>query len=761
MGIPFFERSVMIEKKQVSIPFLMMLLVPILIVSYYISGIFTFPDMTILNATDYLPLIFEQWYKVWWNEKTPACLGVGIILWVFLCWYILYHYRNFQAGHEYGDEEWADPYDITKRRSNPDPNKNRILSQNVRVATEGENAPSNNNMMLWGSSGQYKSTSIVMRNVLESITNCIVLDVKGELLYKCGLKLKNDGYTIRVLNLKDPELSDRYNPFAYIEKEEDLIKLIANIQQSLTPPDSMSNDPFWQQGVALYLQSTFYYEWFIAKEEGRTATFNNVLKLINDETKYDTSVKVEEGEKPPTILQMKMNAISEKYGEDNPAVRDYRKLKEGATETVRSIIIITNAMLKLCETKALQRVFEADDMNLREFATGVGGTVEHPTKNKIALFIVTDDNDSSYNFVASMLYSQALQILCRMADYDFKEQGGKLPIPLVFWMDEYYAGARPAEAEKLMGTIRSRNMSLIPILQSKSQVEALYKSNKWEIMMDNCATIVFLGCGAGALSTQKYISELLGKMTIDTFNDGKNGNNYSGNYNKTGKELLTPAGVRKMSRKNCIIFLEGEFPIIDRKAFPWETGASRSTILFAKFRRIFNKNVVIPYSAYQIAMQLNKESPDGGYVCAVRGMLNTKTGAYETVITEPKVEEVAEIPAGAKKIIIDENFLYKDYTQPCEKVDDDQKMMIAFLREKEYEQKLDKLAHPDKEQSVTLKKDMQLPLVEYINQYICELDDSRKQQICEAIALKIPEQQIKEMFDMSLKDMIKVTGKAG
>lgn len=359
------------------------------------------------------------------------------------------------------------------------------------------------------------------------------------------LKTKNDGYTIRVLNLKDPELSDRYNPFAYIEKEEDLIKLIANIQQSLTPPDSMSNDPFWQQGVALYLQSTFYYEWFIAKEEGRTATFNNVLKLINDETKYDTSVKVEEGEKLPTILQMKMNAISEKYGEDNPAVRDYRKLKEGATETVRSIIVITNAMLKLCETKALQRVFEADDMNLREFATGVGGTVEHPTKNKIALFIVTDDNDSSYNFVASMLYSQALQILCRMADYDFKEQGGKLPIPLVFWMDEYYAGARPAEAEKLMGTIRSRNMSLIPILQSKSQVEALYKSNKWEIMMDNCATIVFLGCGAGALSTQKYISELLGKMTIDTFNDGKNGNNYSGNYNKTGKELLTPAGVRK------------------------------------------------------------------------------------------------------------------------------------------------------------------------------------------------------------------------
>lgn len=753
----------MIEKKQVSMSFLFMLLVPILIVSYYISGIFMFPDMTILNATEYIPKIFEQWYKIWWNEKTPACMGIGLLVWIFLCWYIMYHYRNFQAGHEYGDEEWADPAEVTKRRSNPDSSKNRILSKSVRVATEGDNAPSNNNMMLWGSSGQYKSTAIVMRNILEATGNYVVLDVKGELLYKCGLKLKEDGYTIRVLNLKDPQFSDRYNPFAYIEKEEDLIKLIANIQQSLTPPDSMSSDPFWQEGVALYLQATFYYEWFMAKKEGRTATFNNVLKLINDETKYDMLVKVEDGQKPPTILQQKMNAIARDYGEDNPAVRDYRKLKEGATETVRSIIVITNAMLKLCETKALKRVFEADDLNIREFATGVGGTVKKPSGKKMALFIVTNDNDSSYNFVASMLYSQTLEILCRMADYDFKEQGGMLPIPLTFWMDEYYAGARPAEAEKITGTIRSRNISMVPILQSKSQVEALYKSNKWEIMMDNCATIVFLGAGAGALSTHKYISELLGKMTIDTFTDGRHGKSFNANYNKAGKELMTPAGVRRMNRKNCIIFLEGELPIYDRKAFPWETrGAGAFTILFAKIRHHFNKNVVIPdkYSAYQKAVRLNKASPDGGYVCPVRCMLNPKTGDFETISFETHLEEVSEIPEGADKIVFDEKFLYKDYTQKCEKIDDDQQQMIAYIKLKEHEQKMRRLMHPDTdEQHRTKERDMNLPLVEYINKYIDELEDREREQICIAIALKISEKQIKEMFNMTYDQMVKVTNK--
>lgn len=636
-------------------------LVVILVACYYLSGIFTFDNLSIITFKTCLQDVLSNWQRIWWNDITPACMALGLLIWLYMCNYITYNYRNFQNEKLHGDEDWADPHEITERRSSHDPEKNRILSRNVKIATEGDNAPSNNNMMIWGSSGQYKSTSVVMRNILEANDNFIVLDVKGVLLYTCGLKLKNDGYTLRVLDLKNPERSDRYNPFDYVEKEEDIIKLVANIQESLTPPDTSANDPFWQQGVALYLQSLFFYEWYMAAKEERKASFNNVMQLINLETKYDETVPVPEGQRPPTVLQTKMAGLDD----DNPAARDYRKLKEGAAETVRSIVICTNALLKLCETKALQRIFSADDLNMREFATGVDGSIENPSGKKLAVFIVTDDNDSSFNFVAGMLYTQALQILCRMADNDFKERGGKLPIPLTMWLDEYYAGARPSDAEKIMGTVRSRNISLVPILQSKSQIEALYRSGKWEIMMDNCATIIFLGAGSGALATHKYISELLGKMTVDTYSDSRTGKNLNSSYGKAGMDLMTPAQVRRMDRKHCIIFLEGERPVYDRKALPWETcGAGPVKIITARILHFFNKKIQIPkkYSAYQEAVLLNSASADGGYVCPLHGIYNSITDSYDTVIYPTKYEETTHLPPEAEIFETDGEFLYKNYT---------------------------------------------------------------------------------------------------
>lgn len=176
-------------------------------------------------------------------------------------------------------------------------------------------------MVVVASSGKFKTTSVVVPNLLAGGANKIVLDVKGELMRNYGLYLKEKGYTIRCLNLKYPEQSDRYNPFAYIQTEEDIIKLIANIQKSLTPPDAMKGEAFWDEGVALYLQSVFFYEWWYAKKEGRTGTFNNVLKLVNDEAKKDTSKPVEKGKQPPTLLQIKMDQLAEEDSPDNPAVK--------------------------------------------------------------------------------------------------------------------------------------------------------------------------------------------------------------------------------------------------------------------------------------------------------------------------------------------------------------------------------------------------------------------------------------------------------
>lgn len=650
----------MIQKKTIPWWIFAISFVIIMSLSYLAGGIFSFSDVTIINFMDKFVLVLQEFYKPWkWaNAKTPMCLELGLVLWVFVCWYLTYHFRNFHTGKEHGDEEWADVYDVTKRRGNPDKLKNRILSYNVRMAKSGSMAPSNNNMLVIGSSGSYKTTSIVTPNILQATDNYIVLDVKGELMFKYGLYLKSKGYTIRCLNLKNQEYSDRYNPFEYIENEEDLIKLIANIQDSLTPPDAMQGDPFWNDGVALYLQAVFYYEWYMARKEGRVGTFNNVLKLVNLESQVDTTVEVKKGEKPPTLLQKLMNELAKEDGVDNPAVRDYRKLKEGAAETVRSIIIITNAKLKLCETKGLKRIFEKDDIHLREFATGVGGTVKKPTANKLALFLCVDDNDTSYNFICSMLYTQALTILSRMADEDFKDKGGALPIPLEMWLDEFYAGARPTNTERIMGVVRSRNISLIPILQSVAQVKALFKTDKWEIIMDNCPTLVFLGAGAGALETHKYISELLGKMTIDTVSDGKNGNNYTGNFNRAGRELMTPNEVKRMDRKYCIIFTESERPIYDYKALPWELPGDKVRSEHPWYK--FWKRWVYTKSTFEEAMDYNKDSVDGGYTVEKRCVIDPHTGAYETVdiqkraknVTEDEVKAVAE---DKKTVVIDIN----------------------------------------------------------------------------------------------------------
>ena len=599
----------------------------------YFSACFLYDDVNISNFGNYiLKGCMDNYFLPWriWNPMTLKCMGIALMGWIFLVSYMMYHFRNWQSGMEHGAEDWGDPFDVTRRRANRDDSKNRILSQNVKIDCQGDRKPSNNNMLVIGSSGSYKTTSIVTPNLLLANDNFIVLDVKGELSYKYGLYLKSRGYTIRVLNLKEQDKSDCYNPFVYIENETDLIKLIANIQDACTPPDSMSADPFWHQGAGLYLQSVFYYEWCVSRKEKRSGTFNNVLKLLNEETIPDPNFKAEKGKIQPTVLQSKMKALEKEEGPDNPAVRDYRKLKEGAAETVRSIVIIINAMLKLCQTDGLKRIFARDELNLRDFATGVGGTIEKPNVDgKIALFIVVNDEDESFNFIASMVYTQALEILSRMADTDFKDRGGSLPIPLTFWMDEFYAGARPHDTEKIMGVIRSRNISMVPILQSVAQIKALFKTEKWEVIMDNCPTLIFLGAGAGAIETHKYISELLGNMTIDTIGDGKHGQQTNSNYGRAGAPLMTPQQVKRMDRKHCIIFTEEERPIYDRKALPWEG----------------NKN-------FDEAMRLNSESEDGGYVHGVQVYMSENGEAVCVRTEKTAVVEEKDIPAGAKMIVM-------------------------------------------------------------------------------------------------------------
>ena len=742
----------MLKNRKISYKVYLVLLAAVMLFSLFFAGIFSYEDTNILNIPDKLSeLAGHFWqYNRYFNKYTLQCLGWGFLAWIFLCYVIMDKMRNWQSHIAYGSEDWGDAEDITKRRANKDESYNRIISKNLRIDTQGKGKASNNNMVVVASSGKFKTTSVVVPNLLSGGANKIVLDVKGELMRDYGLYLKDKGYTIRCLNLKYPEQSDRYNPFAYIQTEEDIIKLIANIQKSLTPPDAMKGDPFWDDGVALYLQSVFFYEWWYAKKEGRTGTFNNVLKLVNDEAKKDTSKPVEKGKQPPTLLQIKMDKLAEEDSEDNPAVRDYRKLKDGAAETVRSIIIITNAKLKLCETKALKRIFEDDDMHLKEFATGVGGTLEKPNKNKLIIFLCVDDSDTSYNFVCSMLYSQALTILMRMADNNL---GGSLPIPLELWLDEFYAGARPADCAQHMGVIRSRNISMIPILQSVSQLKDLYQGEKAEIIHDNCPVFWFGGCGQGAIETQKAISELLGKATVDIASDGYNGSNRSNNYQKTGRELMTPAEVKNMDKHNCIVFLEDERPIFDRKSLPWEGNP-----------------------LFKHAMQLNKESGVGGYIVEPKSMIDPHSGEYITIYNSINIEETSEIPDGVIPIdIFSDEFLHMNFTykEPADSdISDELKRLYALesnFNKKEQRRKTANKANKNVTEYVTSENsntdkmdkidnkdtsdDIPDSIEDGIIQYFSHMNENQRELIQAAIEDGMPDMFIRRMFRMDYEKM--------
>ena len=541
-----------------------------------------------------------------------------------------------------------------------------------------------------------------------------------------------------------------------------------NIYDSLTPPDAMVNDPFWPEGAKLYLQSLFYYEWWYAKKEGRKGSINNILILINDETKKDTTIKVQKGQQPPSYLQLKMDKLAKEDSPDNPAVRDYRKLKEGAAETVRSIIIIVNAKLKLFETAALKRIFEDDDMNLREFGTGVGGTLENPSNNRLVLFICVDDREKSFHFIASMLYTQVLTILCRMADDDFKENGGALPIPLEMLLDEFYAGAKPSNTVELMGVIRSRNISMIPILQSTSQLKDLFKAEKAEIIYDNVPVLCFCGAGQGAIESHKYISELLGKATIDTIGDGKHGSSYNSSYNKAGRELMTPQEIKRMDKKHCIIFMEDEYPIYDRKALPWEDkGASRKEIRRCKRLHRKNPNIQIPSrkSKYQIAMELNEASKDKGYVPAPKSMIDPHTGIYVTINSNSPIEETSELPDDA--LVIDmtsEEFLYQKLGN--NNAEDDITAAVSEEIKRLYE--LDRQSRQPMKKTTrkTTKKKATENVMDSVTSasvpatiedgvvmYFNSFSEQQKDLINKAIVNRMPDIFIRQMFTMNYDDM--------
>ncbi len=500
--------------------------------------------------------VLEAPFQNYVNEYTGTAILATLFIYAIAM--IMYYtsQRNYMPGKEFGTAKFAEVEQVNKMLKDKDENYNRILSQHVRMSLNTRLTKLNNNILVIGGSGAGKTFYIVKPNLMQMVRGCsfVCTDPKGEILRSEGKMLKENGYNVKVINLLEMEKSDCYNPFSYIREETDVVKLITNLIANTTPKGSTPSDPFWEKAESLFLQAIFYYVWLVEKPAKRN--FESVLKLMEE-------AEVKEKGKPSRLdVRMKILEETSPLGANHPAVKQYNKCMRGAGDTVRSIIISANSRLAYLENKQVLRLLSKDDLNLAELGVGVNGDGE----TKTALFCVIPDSDKSYNFIIGMLYTQIFQELYYQADFNC---GGRLPIHVTFMFDEFANVALPDDYCSLLSTMRSREISSIIIIQNLAQIKALFKDT-WETIPGNCDTLIYLG--GNEQSTHKYISELLGKGTIDKKatgeTKGRQGSS-SRNYDVLGRELLTPDEARKINNRKCLIFIRGFDPIMDNKYNPF------------------------------------------------------------------------------------------------------------------------------------------------------------------------------------------------
>ena len=452
--------------------------------------------------------------------------------------------ENRRPGEEHGSARWGNVKSVVKRYMDKDSYKNIILSQNMRLGLNAKKHRRNLNVLVVGGSGAGKTRFYAKPNLMQCNTSFIVADPKGEMLRSIAPLLIENGYDIKVFNLIEPENSDGYNPFVYIRKDEDVIKLISNLIQNTTPKNAQQNDPFWEKSEIALDSALMLYLLHEAPPEEQT--FEMLMFLIEnaatvedeDESGYQSPVDILfqglEDEKPEHI-----------------AVRQYKIFKQASGKTAKSILISAAVRLAAFNLPEIAKMTSYDNLDI--------GTLG---ERKRAIFCVIPDNDNSFNYLVGMLYTQAFQALYFNAD---NNHGGELPIPVHIVMDEFANVALPDNFERILATMRSRRISVSIIIQNMAQLKALFKDS-WENITGNCDTLLYLG--GNEQSTHEYISKMLGKETIDTrtrgITKGQHGSSNT-NYQNAGRELLTLDEVRLLDNSNALIFIRGERPLIDKK----------------------------------------------------------------------------------------------------------------------------------------------------------------------------------------------------
>lgn len=480
----------------------------------------------------------EQPTNIVWTDKSLStiliCLaayGMAVLL-----------YRTNQGrtrdGEEHGSAAWATPASVNAQFAQKD---SIPLTQHVRLGLDTHKHRRSLNVLVIGGSGAAKTRSFVLPNILTANTNYVITDPKSEVLLATGGYLKEQGYDVRVLNLVNLEQSDGYNPFCYLRDEKDVLKLVNNLIQSTTPKGSHESDPFWTKAETALLQAIILMLFQEAPEYEQN--FSMVMRVLE----YAEVREEDEGHVSP--LDLLFESI-ERRKPDSVAVRQYKVFKLAAGKTAKSILVSTAVRLAPFNLPQIQALTDHDDMDL--YTLG---------EKKVALYAVIPDNDNTFNFLVSLLYAQAFQALYYSAD---QIHHGPLPRHVRFVLDEFAAMPLPGFTREL-ATMRSRSISASVIIQNMAQIKELYKDS-WETIPGNCDTILYLG--GNESSTHKYVSEMLGKATIDTKTHGQTkgkSGSYSTNFQMSGRELLTPDEVRKLDNRYALLFIRGASPVMDEK----------------------------------------------------------------------------------------------------------------------------------------------------------------------------------------------------
>ncbi|MCL2574898.1 MAG: type IV secretory system conjugative DNA transfer family protein [Defluviitaleaceae bacterium] len=489
--------------------------------------------------------------------------------------------RKYRKGIEHGSARWGAREDIfpfmdfyspqtpkntsnTKSSLSTKPTKppkviipNKIAKSNIILtATEGLTMTSrpklpkhgrNKNVLVFGGSGSGKTRFFGMPNIMQMHSSYVITDPKGELYLFLSKLLKRFGYDVRVLNLKEFDKSMGYNPFDYINKEDDILKVVNVIQNSTTENTKSSADgDFWTKSEKLLYMALIGYIKFHVKDK----TLHNMNTLVDMVTKMEVR---ENDETFKSQIDKDFERIAEMHPNDF-AVRQYRKFKQGAGKTLKSIIISCGVRLSVFDIAAVRRVMEQDQMKLETIGD-----------RKTALFIITDDSDTTYNFIAAMLYTQMFNVLINRAETKYASNGNRLPIHVRCILDEFANLGKLPNFQRLISTIRSREISACIIVQSLSQIKEIYKDSM-NTIISNCDSKLFLG--GDDEETLKYLTRVIGKETIDTMDNsetkGKSGS-FSKQYKKQGRELMTTDELARLDGGKCVYILRGVPPFLSEK----------------------------------------------------------------------------------------------------------------------------------------------------------------------------------------------------